>query len=233
MKYDKNYSIHNELYKSARAAGDVAWGGDKDGVRFKNWKETLESFSLLDFFPKKGKLLDLGCGNGTVALQMAEKGYEVTGIDISEEAIKWAVEKSSDAKLVVDFKVGNVTDLSNYDDNFFDVIIDSNCLHCIIGDDRKKLLEEVDRVLSPHGVIYISTQCGVREFKNMEYVFDEESRCMIYNGIAYRYFGRPEDVINEIEGVGLKIIKSTVDFNANKHLKLFATKSNQKHELGI
>ena len=118
MKYDKNYSIHNELYKSARAAGDVAWGGDKDGVRFKNWKETLESFSLLDFFPKKGKLLDLGCGNGTVALQMAEKGYEVTGIDISEEAIKWAVEKSSDAKLVVDFKVGNVTDLSNYDDNF-------------------------------------------------------------------------------------------------------------------
>ncbi|HLE11662.1 MAG: hypothetical protein A2504_00520 [Bdellovibrionales bacterium RIFOXYD12_FULL_39_22] len=224
MGYDKNYHIHDELYKRAKAAGDVAWGGDTDGVRFRNWKETITSFSLLEFFPKKGKLLDLGCGNGTVALQMAEKGYEVTGIDISEEAIKWAIEKSIEAKLNIKFNVGNVIDLSQYADNYFDVIIDSNCLHCIIGDDRKKLLQEACRVLAPSGVIYISTQCGMRDFKNMEYVFDEESRCMIYNGIAYRYFGRPEDVMSEIESVGLKIIKSTVDFNENKHLKLFAAK---------
>ena len=53
MGYDKNYHIHDELYKRAKAAGDVAWGGDTDGVRFRNWKETITSFSLLEFFPKK------------------------------------------------------------------------------------------------------------------------------------------------------------------------------------
>ena len=34
----------------------------------------------------------------------------------------------------------------------------------------------------------------------------------------------PIYVMSEIESVGLKIIKSTVDFNENKHLKLFAAK---------
>ena len=47
--------------------------------------------ALIDFFaeyPKKGKVLDLGCGQGRDAIQLARLGFEVTGIDNSKVGIK-------------------------------------------------------------------------------------------------------------------------------------------------
>ncbi len=41
----------------------------------------------------KGILLDLACGTGTVSLLMSEKGYEVIGVDASEEMLSQAQEK--------------------------------------------------------------------------------------------------------------------------------------------
>lgn len=224
MSFKSNYQIHNELYKKARERGDASWGGDKDGSRYKNWKQTLDSFDSLDFFPHKGRVLDLGCGNGTVALQMAKKGYEVYGIDVSKEAIDWALEIALKEGNEVAFSVGSVVDLSRYEDGFFDVVIDSNCLHCILGDDREKVLSEVSRVLKRNGLFYLSTQCGMREFKGMNVEFNEETRIMTLDGAPYRYFGNPDNVKSEIEGAELEIIQSTMDLNENQHLKLFAKK---------
>ena len=45
---------------------------------------------LISFFmdyPKRGKLLDLGCGQGRDAIPLARLGYEVTGIDNSKVGI--------------------------------------------------------------------------------------------------------------------------------------------------
>ena len=36
---------------------------------------------------KKGKLLDLGCGTGNHAIPLARRGYEVTGVDLSEDML--------------------------------------------------------------------------------------------------------------------------------------------------
>ncbi len=52
----------------------------------------------IDDFPiNPGKALELGCGTGTNSLWLAEKGFHVTGLDISELAIETAVKKSSGA----------------------------------------------------------------------------------------------------------------------------------------
>jgi SAM-dependent methyltransferase len=44
-------------------------------------------------------ILDLGCGRGRHSLTLAERGYEVTGIDLSEEAIRVASEKADQKDL--------------------------------------------------------------------------------------------------------------------------------------
>ena len=41
----------------------------------------------------KGILLDLACGTGTLSLLLAEKGYEVIGVDASEDMLSIAQEK--------------------------------------------------------------------------------------------------------------------------------------------
>jgi 2-polyprenyl-3-methyl-5-hydroxy-6-metoxy-1,4-benzoquinol methylase len=43
---------------------------------------------------KKGKALDICCGAGTNTVYLAKQGFEVTGIDISQTAIKYAKKKA-------------------------------------------------------------------------------------------------------------------------------------------
>jgi SAM-dependent methyltransferase len=53
-------------------------------------------------------ILDVGCGRGRHALILAERGYDVIGLDLSERAIDVARSRAADAGLNVDFRVGDM-----------------------------------------------------------------------------------------------------------------------------
>jgi SAM-dependent methyltransferase len=59
-----------------------------------------ESFinKLIDHLqpPGNAKMLDVACGKGRHAMQLAEKGFDVTGIDLSEESIDEALQSEND-----------------------------------------------------------------------------------------------------------------------------------------
>jgi 2-polyprenyl-3-methyl-5-hydroxy-6-metoxy-1,4-benzoquinol methylase len=58
--------------------------------------------SLKDKLPPHGKVLDMGCGGGVpISQYFAERGYEVTGFDISEEMIALAKQAVPQAKFFV------------------------------------------------------------------------------------------------------------------------------------
>lgn len=54
---------------------------------------------------KPRKILDLGCGTGSHALILAQRGYEVTGIDLSNVMIERAKKKAEEANIEADFMV--------------------------------------------------------------------------------------------------------------------------------
>ncbi|QSJ14561.1 class I SAM-dependent methyltransferase [Nostoc sp. UHCC 0702] len=66
-------------------------------------KETLPALEKLIFpnLAKNAQILDLGCGTGQLAQKLLEKGYKVTGIDASEGMLRYAHEKASNAKLIL------------------------------------------------------------------------------------------------------------------------------------
>jgi len=53
-------------------------------------------------------ILDVGCGRGRHALILAERGYDVIGLDLSERALNVARSRAADAELDVDFRVGDM-----------------------------------------------------------------------------------------------------------------------------
>ncbi len=100
-----------------------------------------------------GRVLDVGCGTGTLGIQEKEmagnKGY-VAGIDASGQMISQAREKAAKSGIEVDFKPGLIEDIP-YDDNYFDVVTSSMMIHHLPLSLKKKGFQEVYRVLRPGG----------------------------------------------------------------------------------
>lgn len=86
----------------------------------------LANFSaVLKLLPQPpGRILDMGCGTGWTSILMARAGYQVTGEDISPEAVRIATELGHD--LSVKFKVG---DFETQQEGDYDAVIFFDCLH--------------------------------------------------------------------------------------------------------
>lgn len=54
-------------------------------------------------FDRSKEILDLGCGTGRHSIELAKRGYRVTGLDLSESQLKRAREKASESGLKIDF----------------------------------------------------------------------------------------------------------------------------------
>jgi 2-polyprenyl-3-methyl-5-hydroxy-6-metoxy-1,4-benzoquinol methylase len=104
---------------------------------------------------KKGKALDICCGAGTNTVYLAEKGFEVTGVDISLKAIEYAKKKAEQADVKIDFRVQNFLGLS-FGDGKFDFVFNMGCVHHVEIEDRTKLIKGVHRVLK-NGSVYLLT----------------------------------------------------------------------------
>jgi len=101
-----------------------------------------------------GSILDVGCGTGENALYLAEKGFSVTGVDLTNRAIAAARAKAAERKLKVDFREGNALSL-DFKDGVFDNVIDSGLFHTFPDDDRPAYAREVARVLARRGRYFV------------------------------------------------------------------------------
>ena len=200
-----NYISHDKTYQKVRAEGKQrGWDTEK---LLQESIASLENPKMVKHFPESGKFLELGCGAGDTTLWFAQKGFDVSGVDISLTAIEWAKEKSVEQNIKAEFHVGNVLDMKNYPDNSFDFVLDGHCLHCIIGDDRKLFFAGALRVLKPKGFFFIRTMCGDTRSEDFKKYFDPITRCLVHNDIANRYLGLPDSILEEIRKAGFHILQ--------------------------
>ncbi|MBB3038938.1 class I SAM-dependent methyltransferase [Hoyosella altamirensis] len=100
---------------------------------------------------KPGRALDLGCGSGRYSVMLAERGWEVTGIDQVGLAIKRAEKHASEHHVHVRFLVGDVTALDpNVVGGPYDLILDVGCFHGLKNDERAAMGRGASRVASPN-----------------------------------------------------------------------------------
>jgi SAM-dependent methyltransferase len=102
----------------------------------------------------RGSVLDAGCGTGDIALFLAGRGNNVTGIDYLDEPIRRAKLKAAEQKLAVTFLVKDATALKDLNERF-DNVVDSGLFHVFSDDDRKKYVAGLATVLKPGGRLYL------------------------------------------------------------------------------
>ena len=97
-----------------------------------------------------GKFLDLGTGSGTQAIQLERLGFDVTGTDISENAIIKARKLSSKVRFLTDDFLN-----SKLADKEFDYIFDRGCFHIFEDEQRKLCIKQFSRTLSDDGILFV------------------------------------------------------------------------------
>ncbi len=197
-----DYAGHDARYRELREQGAPGW----DTADEYREREIELAWALASLDPGTGKrVLDLGCGAGNIAGWLVGHGFEVTGIDISPTAIAWASERAiQGARFVVGDVVANIP-------GEYDFVIDGHCLHCIVGDDRARLLANVRGALVPGGNLFVATMCGEITIPALRACFDPTTRCQVVDGIARRFIGDADEFLDELRSAGFEIVCSTID----------------------
>jgi len=141
--------INNEYYTGAERASD-SYFNDIEERRYRTHYHLPELFESMDGTDQR--LLEVGCGIGVDSIQLAKRGFQVTAVDLTENALAVARQFAARREATVDFRLGNAEGL-DFPDESFDAIYSFGVLHHT--PDIKRSVAEVHRVLRPGGTAYV------------------------------------------------------------------------------
>lgn len=214
---------------------EINW--DKMSMAYENFTEDENSYSYTIEWPciKKmlpclqgKKILDLGCGTGRFDFLFEEENPAcILGIDISEQMLRIAKEKSGIRQSKVEFMKGDISNFNKYIAGKYDFIFSSTTIHYI--NDLNGLFRNIYNALDEEGICIISMMHPIYTAqypidKNGEFPSDDEwivryldkrNRAYIQPWIEYNesienslsssYHYTFGDYINAIISAGLKI----------------------------
>lgn len=142
---DENLKKQQELYDRGWRK-ELQAGKEERG----NLQTNLEFLAQTDLLKSSDKILEIGCGIGTVVYELSGKGHDVAGIDISCEAIEYGRKKYGDIRLEV-----QAAETLPYEDESFEVVLSFDLFEHIAEIDKH--ISEVRRVLCPGGYYLFQT----------------------------------------------------------------------------
>lgn len=132
----------------------------------------------------KGRVLDIGVGEGRNALYLAERGFEVVGIDILDVAVEKFLKIAKEKRLDVE---GEVIDARGYEpEGEYDVIICTATMHYFKEGEARDIIEKMKRHTKKGGINLITTftkeDIGFKEYPDFYFVGCEDDLRGLYEG---------------------------------------------------
>lgn len=162
-------------------------------IRSHPWlKASIDAFA--DTVSEVGPVLDVGCGPGTVTAYLAERGLDISGVDLSPRMIDNARRLHPRLR----FSVASATEL-NLDESSLGGVLGWWSLFNLPPDVLPQVLASIARALKPGGHFIIATHDG-----------DEDAvRTEAYGGVPVRWTThkwRPEQLVTLVEQAGLRVV---------------------------
>ena len=142
---DKDLKKQQEIYDKSWISS-LKSGKEEHG----NLQTNLDFLEETDLLKPNYKILEVGCGIGNIVFELTEQGYDITGSDISHEAIAYGLKKYGDIKLEV-----QAAETLQYENETFDIVLSFDLFEHIVRIDRH--ISEVFRVLRPGGFYMFQT----------------------------------------------------------------------------
>ncbi len=140
------------MSKNESLIKETEWGSMEIGGPRHAFREEL-MFKAFQKRLRGGRVLDAGCGSGSMLLRLLKDGYEVAGVDMSERFVDMVRDKLRDSGYNGDIKKGSITDLPFPSDSFDGVIAGEVLEHV---EDDAVAVKELWRILKRSGVCAVS-----------------------------------------------------------------------------
>lgn len=181
---------------------NINWDTDRYSADFQFVHKYGEDVMELLQSPKGSRVVDLGCGNGRLTVKLKEKGYNVTGIDDSEDMLKAARENYSD----IDFVKGNALD---FNVEPCDAIFSNAVLHWIDKSRHQELLNNIASNIKKGGEFvceFGGFGCAERVHSVLNAIFAERGHKYVKNF----YFPTVGEYAPVLEKAGLRVKFATL-----------------------
>ena len=171
MSYQQFAYLYDELMKDAP---------------YEEWVEFVKD-RCVKYHVKGTRLLDLACGTGELSVRLAQDGFQVTGVDLSEDMLAVAQAKAEEKGLRIPFFQQNMADLEGQAE--FDVIgILCDSLNYLQTEEEvRATFSNVFQHLSNKGVFLFDVHSIYKIahlFINQTYASSEENVSFIWNSFA-------------------------------------------------
>lgn len=142
---DKNLKKQQEVYDKAWRSS-LKSGKEEHG----NLQTNLDFLTETDLLKPSYEILEVGCGIGNIVFELTKKGYDITGSDISHEAIAYGLKKYPDIRIEV-----QPAEELKLEDETFDIVLSFDLFEHIARIDKH--IREVFRLLRPGGFYLFQT----------------------------------------------------------------------------
>lgn len=185
----------------------AAWGKQQDDPDHRAQIErTIEKVERVVARP--GPLVDLGCGSGAHAIELARRGYEVVGLDGSPRMVEVARARADREEVDAGFGVSDVSDSLCFDDASLGGVLALHVLQHLPHPEA--FLAEIRRCLRPRGHLLITTPLRVRRSLRSQKLY-WRLRAAFYQRVpgVVRFFD-PNSVRQLIEDQGMTVIECSI-----------------------
>lgn len=145
--------VNNAIYDTL---GDRWYDADDDPVALLRAESRLHNTWIVECLRERvgpgARVLDIGCGAGYLTNQLAQQGFDVTGLDASQESLNVAARHDATGR--VSYEHGDALALP-YPDASFDAVCSLDFLEHV--EEPARVVAEAARVLRPGGVFFFHT----------------------------------------------------------------------------
>ena len=122
-----------------------------DNIPYEDWCGYLTSL-LKEYGINDGLVLDLGCGTGTLTELLAKEGYDMIGVDVSEDMLQEAIEKRAESGLPILYLLQDMREFELYGTVQAVVSICDSLNYILDYDDLAHVFSLVNNYLDPKGM---------------------------------------------------------------------------------
>ncbi len=152
--------------------------------------------------------LDVGCGGGIMAEEVAELGFKVTGIDPSEHSITTARHHAAQSGLDIDYRQASGESLP-FPDETFDLVYCCDVLEHV--GDLQAVVDEASRVLKARGVYLYDTINRTPASRLVMIKLFQEWKATAFmppNLHDWNQFVKPSELVASLQRAGLRQVDS-------------------------